>query len=132
MVCKCYMINRSNEITPITFFNINIFSGFIEGPCKDITFGACTLDRSNIIKNGTQSDAVTCQEACRNHDGCQFFRFSDQFNSKCTLLREEYRRNCDIIGGSLVCNLSIQKSIDSFSRFICVVIFLVWKCRRMP
>ena len=96
------------KIIPNTFLNIihKLFSGFIEDPCKDITFGACTLDRSSIIKNGTQADAVTCQETCRNHDGCQFFRFSDQFNSKCTLLSKEYRRSCDIIGGSLVCNLS--------------------------
>ena len=78
----------------------------MEDPCMDITFGACSLDRSNIIKNGTQADAVTCQEACNNHEECQFFRFSDQFNSKCTFLREEYRRSCDIVGGSLVCNLS--------------------------
>ena len=114
------------KIIPITFFNINIFRGFMEGPCKDITFGECTLDRSNIIKNGTQADAVTCQEACRNHDGCQFFRFSDQFNSKCTLLSEEYRRNCDVVGNSLVCSLYKKNSIDSFSRIINGVIFLVW------
>ena len=68
-----------------------------------ITFGGCSLKRESIIKNGTQADAVTCQEACQSHDGCEFFRYSDQFNSKCSLLNEDYRRNCDIIGGSLVC-----------------------------
>ena len=81
---------------------ISLFRGFMEDACKDITFGACLLDRSNIIKNGSQADAVTCQEACNNHEECHFFRFSDQFNSKCNFLREEYRRGCDVIGGSLV------------------------------
>ena len=80
------------------------FSGLKEDPCKDITFGACFIDRSSIIKKGYQADAITCQEECRNHDGCEFFHYNPRFNLRCTLLSSDYRKNCDIIGGSLVCN----------------------------
>ena len=104
------------------FFDIlyYYFSGSSENPCEGITFGGCLLRRSSIIKNGTQADAVTCQEACRYQIGCEFFRYSDQFNSKCTLLSDDYRMDCDIIGGSLVCT-QLRISFTNISRTYIVV-----------
>ena len=98
-------------------------SSYTDDPCQDVSFGACTLDRYSIIKNGTQADSITCQEACNNLPGCKFFRYSDQFNLKCNLLSEDYRKYCDIIGGSLVGRLKITKpSTDNHEYILSIIL----------
>ena len=110
----------------------NIFRGFKEDMCKDITFGACSPKKSTIIQNVTHVTSYSCQEACKILQGCKFYRYSDDSNSTCTFLREEYRNTCDIIGSTRVITLITNNLQLICHNHIAVSLFLGFKCRRMP
>jgi len=70
---------------------------YAENDCKGVTVGECTIpDNDIIITVGVLNDVQDCQSYCEEFEHCKFFKFDGQH---CTLLRKDYRKDCQIFAG---------------------------------
>ena len=76
------------------------FRAFGDGDCKEITVGDCPLKEEFVIETIVLPiSAELCQELCYESSNCAVFQHSAE---NCTLLREDYRQDCETAGGPSV------------------------------
>lgn len=68
-----------------------------KGDCEEVTVGDCTINLDEIIQEVTIfKDVDDCQHYCHGLVDCVLFRFDGK---SCTLLHNDYRKDCHVAGG---------------------------------
>ena len=87
--------------------------------CKDVTVGNCSINEDDIIdEDGEFTDLEQCQQYCLETSDCIIFRFDGEI---CTLLKADYRTDCDVIGGPF--NQSFDGCFEEQSPQNCNLLF---------
>jgi len=73
----------------------------VRNPCKDVTFGGCNLQGSDMVLSKKHVQTVQlCNEECYNTDNCTNYRYISE-TKECTLTKKEYRHRCNIRAGPM-------------------------------
>ena len=91
---------NSEFINKCGYWHFCHFRAFGDGDCKGITVGDCQLKEEFVIETIVLPiSAELCQELCYESSNCAVFQHSAE---NCTLLREDYRQDCETAGGPSV------------------------------
>ena len=93
-------MKNSESIKQCGYWHFWHFRAFGDGDCKEITVGDCPLKEEFVIETIVLPiSAELCQELCYESSNCAVFQHSAE---NCTLLREDYRQDCETAGGPSV------------------------------
>merc|ERR1712136_461416 len=77
-------------------------------PCKDVTYGECDIEKSEILSKTSQQSVQLCNAECYDTYNCTNYRYNNQTkecilttNGEPTILnsKAEFRSNCNIWAG---------------------------------
>jgi len=85
----------------------------VENQCKDVIFNGCHIPIKQRLGEPTQTGtAERCWNTCNRNRDCMYYKY-DRENDLCTLLDNDYRSFCDIMGGPVNTKVTTCLNVDT-------------------
>jgi len=85
----------------------------VENQCKDVIFNGCHIPISQRLGEPTPTGTTErCWDTCHRNRDCRYYKY-DRENDLCTLLENDYRSFCDIMGGPVNTKVTTCLKVDT-------------------